>query len=276
MRNIELKPLPLSSWRKIALGTWNKGGDPSVYGVLEVNAEKILARQKSWTARTGEKAPTLTAVVAKATAMTLHKYPQMNALVRFGRIYNRKNVALFLQTAVDDAGKDLSGVVIPEAEDKSLQQILNELQAKSKAIREDKDPNFKQAKNTFSLVPITLVKYVLNFLSFMLYTLNIDMRWAGLPKDPFGSVMITSIGSIGLEEAFAPLVPYSRVPLLLAVGALRDKPTVLDGKVVVAPLFKICVTFDHRIIDGLYAAKMVKMFRGLLETDEGLDQVGLK
>jgi hypothetical protein len=53
MPNVELVPLPLSTWRKIALGSWGGGGDPSVYGILEVNAARILERQKRWAERTG-------------------------------------------------------------------------------------------------------------------------------------------------------------------------------------------------------------------------------
>jgi pyruvate dehydrogenase E2 component (dihydrolipoamide acetyltransferase) len=275
MPNVELTPLKLSTWRKIALGSWHNGGDPSVYGVIDLNAAKIVERQKRWAQRTGGKAPTITTIVARAAALTLHQHPQINGLIRWGKIYNRKNVTLFLQTSVDDSGKDLSGVVIADAENKSLVQIAEELAAKAKAIREDRDPNFKKTKSSFSLIPPFLMRWVLNTISFLLYTLNLDLSWAGLPKDPFGSVMITSIGSLGLDEAFAPLVAYSRVPLLLAIGAVRDRAVVQDGKLAIAPMFKICVTFDHRFVDGVHGAKMVKTVTKILETDEGLDELGL-
>ena len=40
--------------------------------------------------------------------------------------------------------------------------------------------------------------------------------------------MITNIGSIGLDQAYVPLVPYSRVPILIALGAVS--PGFLWGK----------------------------------------------
>jgi pyruvate dehydrogenase E2 component (dihydrolipoamide acetyltransferase) len=275
MPNVDLTPMKLTNWRKIALGSWHSGGDPSVYGVLEMDATRLLERQKRWAERTGTKPPTITVIVARATALTLKAHPQINGLIRWGTIYNRKAVAVFLQTAVDDEGKELSGVTIHDAETKSLEAIGVELAAKARAIREDKDPAFKKAKSTFRFVPPYLMWSVLNFISFLLYTLNLNLKWLGLPKDPFGSVMVTSIGSLGLDEAFAPIVSYSRVPLLLAVGAIRERPVARDGKVVIAPLFKICVTFDHRFIDGIHGAKMVKTVKKFLETDEGLDELGL-
>lgn len=276
MRNLQLSKLELSSWRKIALGSWGRGGDPSVYATLDFNASLLCERQKRYAERTGKRAPTVTAIVAAATAAVMHEYPQLNGMVRWGRIYLRPSVTLFLQTAVDDAGRELSGLSIADAEHKSLEQIVDEIQAKASAIRGDRDPAFKKIKGQFRYVPVFLTRFLLEAVAFLTYTLNLDLSRLGLPRDPFGSVMITSIGSLGLDQAFAPLVPYSRVPLLLAIGTVRDQPVVIDGKLAVAPVFRICATFDHRFIDGVYAAKMAKAMRRLLETDEGLEKLGLR
>ena len=274
-KNLELTALPLTPWRKIALGTWNGGGDPSVYGTLEINARRLVARQKAIAERGGERPPTITAIVATAVARVLKRHPEINALIRFGRIYQRRSVTLFLQAAADDDGKELSGVTINQAEDKSLGEVMGEIRAKAQAIRAGNDPNFKQVKSAFGKIPAFLVGFVMNLISFLVYTLNLDLSGLGLPRDVMGSVMITSIGSIGLDQAFVPLVPYSRVPLLIAVGALGDQVRAEAGEIVVVPVFKLCVTFDHRLVDGLHAAKMAKQMRRLLETDEGLDEVGL-
>jgi pyruvate dehydrogenase E2 component (dihydrolipoamide acetyltransferase) len=120
MPNVELEPIELTTWRKIALGSWRTAGDPSVYGTLELNAAKIEEHRKRFAERTGTKAPTITAIVAAATAAVLRDNPQINGLIRWGRIYKRKSVTLFLQTAVDDEGKELSGVTIRDAEHKAL------------------------------------------------------------------------------------------------------------------------------------------------------------
>lgn len=275
MAHLKLTPLKLGTWRKIALGTWRTVGDPTVYATFEINVTKILARQKKWTETKGTRAPTLTTIVAKATANTLKKHPQINGMIRWGKIYLRDSVTLFLQTAVDDEGTELSGVTIPNAENKSIEEISAELLKKAQAIRQDKDPAFKKTKSMFSVVPAFLMRYLLNFSSYILYTLNINPPFLGLPKDPFGSIMITSVGMLGVDEAYAPLVPYSRVPMLLAICATRDTPIVVDGKITIAPIFKVCGTFDHRFVDGVYGAKMLKTVKSLLETDEGLDKIGM-
>jgi len=58
--------------------------------------------------------------------------------------------------------------------------------------------------------------------------------------------MITNIGSLGLDMAWVPIVPYSRVPILLAVGEVRDIPVAENGEIVVRKVMKINATFDHR------------------------------
>ncbi len=77
--------------------------------------------------------------------------------------------------------------------------------------------------------------------------------------------MITNVGSLGLDVAYVPLVPYSRVPILLAVGAVKAKPIARDGAVVIAKMMNINATFDHRLIDGFHAATMSKVLREWLE-----------
>jgi pyruvate dehydrogenase E2 component (dihydrolipoamide acetyltransferase) len=109
------------------------------------------------------------------------------------------------------------------------------------------------------------LRWSLRVASFVAYTLNVDPTFLGVPRDAFGSVMVTNVGSLGLDIAYPPLVPYSRVPILLAVGAVHDKPVAQDGRVVVAKTMNVSVTFDHRFIDGVHAATMAKVLRTWME-----------
>jgi hypothetical protein len=107
-----------------------------------------------------------------------------------------------------------------------------------------------------------------SLLAFLLYTLNLDLRWAGAPKDAFGSAMVTNIGSLGLEEAYVPLVPYSHVPLLIAVGAVQEEAVVKEGTIVVSKILRCCATFDHRVLDGVHASRMSRSIRQTFDDPE--------
>jgi pyruvate dehydrogenase E2 component (dihydrolipoamide acetyltransferase) len=107
-------------------------------------------------------------------------------------------------------------------------------------------------------MPYRFVRWVVEALGYLCFELNLDLRWAGIPRDPFGSAMVTNIGSLGLEEAYVPLVPYSHVPLLLAVGAIQDEAVVENGALLAGKVFRVCATFDHRVLDGVHASNMSK------------------
>ena len=109
-----------------------------------------------------------------------------------------------------------------------------------------------------------LMNVFLKLLSFFMYTLNLDLSRFGMPKDAFGSATITNVGSLGLETAYVPLVPYTRVPIFVAPGAVMDAPVVEDGKVVPGKLMNVNASFDHRFIDGYHAMVLAQTVREVL------------
>lgn len=264
MPNLALQPKQnLSSFRRIAIGTWRTAGDPSVYGSVELRAEPVLAYLAAFRERTGRRL-TLTHMLVRAVAAVLEEMPDANAILRWNRIYLRKDVGVFFQVAMEDqeTGEiDLSGVTIHDANHKSLMEILDETEARVRQVRAHKDEQLESTRSTFKRIPFLLLNRVLDLIAFLTYELNLDLSWAGIPRDPFGSVMITNIGSLGLQEAYVPLVPYSHVPLLLAVGEVRQVPVVEDGEVRVGQVLPLFATFDHRILDGSHAAHMVRTIK---------------
>ncbi|MEI7703219.1 MAG: dihydrolipoamide acetyltransferase family protein [Deltaproteobacteria bacterium] len=89
-----------------------------------------------------------------------------------------------------------------------------------------------------------------------------------LPDETRGSTLtLSSLGMLGVEEFSAILNPPESA--ILAVGAIRDTPVVVDRQVVIRPVMKVTLTYDHRIIDGAVAARFLTTFR---ERVEGLSE----
>ena len=267
MPNLRLtKKKKLSAFRKMAIGTWQNAYDPQVYGSMNLRMEEALRYLEAFRTSTGKKL-TLNHMMAKATAVVLDKMPDANAILRWNRIYLRRDIGVFFQVAMSDpvTGEiDLSGATIFDAQKKTLVDIVDEFAAKVDKVRAGKDRK-EGSRNLFRRVPFFMLNRLLKMISFFSYTLNLDLRWAGIPRDPFGSAMITNIGSLGLDEAYVPLVPYSRVPLLLAMGAVDDAPVVQGNTIVPGKVMKVCATFDHRILDGAHAAVMARTLRDWME-----------
>src|SRR5689334_20441535 len=111
-RNVDLgPPLKISSWRKIAIGTWKTAADPSVYAIVDLDVAPALRYISRLSEKTGQKI-TLTHFIGKAMALVLEKHPSINCMLRMGRLYPRKSVDVFFQVASDFKGKDLSGTLI--------------------------------------------------------------------------------------------------------------------------------------------------------------------
>lgn len=253
-----------SPFRKIAMGTWKNAADPTVYGLLELDVEDVLKELESYNQKHNIKA-TLNHVIGFAMARCLTIRPEINGFIRGAKIYLRQSVKLFFQVNIPGSGTGneikkatLSGCSIDHAEKMSIRDLATEMKKKVELIRSHKDPELTKNLAMFNYLPWCLSRWHLNLASFLIYGLNLNLKWLGIPQDPFGSIMITNIGSLGIDVAWAPLVPYSRVPLLLTLGAVQKKPWVIDNQVVVRSVLQIGVTFDHRFIDGIHAAQMAK------------------
>jgi pyruvate dehydrogenase E2 component (dihydrolipoamide acetyltransferase) len=106
--------------------------------------------------------------------------------------------------------------------------------------------------------------------------LNLWSPLLGIPKNAFGSIMVTNVGSIGLDFALPALFPPACVPTIIAVGAIYKAPiydTDSEGVVTRTRLerhIRLCGAFDHRYIDGLHASRIARDMRKFTEHPEHL------
>ena len=78
-----------------------------------------------------------------------------------------------------------------------------------------------------------------------------------------GTFTISNLGMFGVEEFVAVLNPPQVA--ILAVGAVKETPVVVDGAVDVAPLMHVTLTCDHRAIDGADGAEFLRTLVALVE-----------
>lgn len=258
----------VSSWRKIAASTWSGPGDPTVYGTMELDAGPALALVERLRKDSGTKV-TITHVVGRAIALAFRERPDLNGIIRRGRIHLRDTVDVFFQVAFE-GGEDLSGVKVERADEKSIPEIARELQDRAERIRSKNDPTLAKTTSLLGKLPAPAVGAAMKAIAFATYDLGLDLTRFGIPFDGFGSVMVTNVGSFGVVHGYAPLVPFARSTALLTIGAVKDKPVAMDGTVVVRPILTVGGTFDHRFIDGFQAGILSKRFIGLMESPEEL------
>lgn len=78
-----------------------------------------------------------------------------------------------------------------------------------------------------------------------------------------GTFSITNIGMIG-GEAATPIINYPEVAIL-ATMKIADRVRAVGGAAVVKKTLPLCLSFDHRVIDGAEAARFMNDLKKVLE-----------
>jgi len=258
-----------SSWRRLAPHVWARPQDPTVYGVLELVVDRALPYLEALSERTGTKIR-LTHLVTKGLGLAIEHNPEANGVISNGRVQVRSSVDIFVQVATE-GGRDLSGTKIRDIDRKSLAEIAGEIAARAESVRNHRDPGVERTKGMVQRLPNFLLGRVVRFLESLIYDWQLDLSRFGVEPDQFGSAMVSNIGNFegfGMSFALAPLVPISRVPIVVLIGQVQRKPVVEDDQVVVRSVVTLGCTFDHRMIDGAQGTSMAAMLREVVEDPE--------
>ncbi|HEY6423870.1 MAG TPA: dihydrolipoamide acetyltransferase family protein [Pseudonocardiaceae bacterium] len=77
-----------------------------------------------------------------------------------------------------------------------------------------------------------------------------------------GTITITNVGVYGVDTGTPILYPGESA--ILALGAIRDMPWVVDGAVVPRKICQLALSFDHRIVDGQQGSQFLANLAALL------------
>ncbi|HUJ62936.1 MAG TPA: 2-oxo acid dehydrogenase subunit E2 [Kofleriaceae bacterium] len=252
-----------SSFRRMAAAMWRSPRDPSIYGSMDVDATASLGFLRRHQEASGVRL-TITHLVARAVALALRDQPELNGKVRFwGRLEQRETIDVFV-TVATAGNRDLSGARIDRADHKSLAELAREVAERAGAIRRGDDRSYRTSKRAFAQLPWWLARPATWLSDVLVNELHVDLPAQGMPSDPFGSAIVTSVGMFGIDAAFAPFVPLARCPMLILVPEVRPRPWAIGDRVEVRPVLRLCATFDHRLIDGAaagrFAARLGELF----------------
>ncbi len=85
-----------------------------------------------------------------------------------------------------------------------------------------------------------------------------------LPQEMEGNTFtISNLGMFGIEQFTAIINPPDAC--ILAIGAIRQEPAVVNNEVKIASKMKVTLSCDHRAVDGALGAKFLQSLKHLLE-----------
>jgi hypothetical protein len=236
-------------FRKMAPAIWGKPKDPSVYGYFELDVTGLSEKTL------------LLPIILKATADTIKENPAMNAMVSMGRVVRRKDHSISVMVNIPGSDNDLSALHLDTSKQLSIPDLRLLVENKAHLVRKDQDPHLGGVLKLVRFLPRHILSFFISAYTSLIYDFNTRLGLRFLPLRPFGSVIISNVGSLGLSGALLPLVPMARSSLMLSVGKITQEARVIDGVIQVRDVVVMGVTFDHRIFDGSHASKMLREFK---------------
>lgn len=207
-------------------------------------------------------------VLGAAAARALRVVPETNARVLGGRVVPFQDVAVGF--AVDiGRGTDLAPCRVDGADRLTPAEIATHVWQGVEALREGADPNYNLSARVAAALPTVLMRPLMAATSVVLGGLGLPVL--GQRGNPLGAVFISNVAPLGIEEVFLAPVPFARAHIYISLGAVTERPVVRDGQVVAVRQFTLCMTGDHRLVDGIQCARYFDAMLGLLRDPTSMD-----
>ena len=258
-------------WRVTAAAIYTTPTDSRVYGTLDIDvtAAKRFLDEKRGSGVKITMTHLATAVLARAVAFDV---PEMNCFIRRGRMIGRERLDVMLPVAIGD-GEGVSSIVIKDAHARSVTSIAEEIRARAEDNRAGKESKTARNKYLLNRIPWPLRRPAFRIMKWITLEMGIKVKSLGLSTDSFGSFIVSDIGSFGLNTGMTSLMPAAKIPAVIVLGKIEEKPVVRNGQIVIRTILPLTGTFDHRIVDGLQIGKLARGIKRNFRKPEWLDEV---
>ncbi len=258
-------------WRVTSAAIYTTPTDSRVYGTLDIDvtdAKRFLDEKREQ----GIKITMVhlaTAVLARAVAFDV---PEMNCFIRRGAVVGRERLDVMVPVSVGgDSG--VTAVILKDAHARTVSSIAEELREKASTGRAGGETRATQNKYLLNSIPWPLRRPVFRFLKWITVDMGIEIKALGLSANSFGSFVVSDIGSFGLNTGMTALMPAAKIPAVIVLGKIEEKPVVRKGEIVVRTILPLTGTFDHRIVDGMQIGKLARGIKRNFRKPEWLDEI---
>jgi len=257
-------------WRVTSAAIYTTPTDSRVYGTLDIDVTDAVAfmRRKREAGVKLTMVHLATAVLARTVAFDV---PEMNCFIRRGGVVGRERLDVMVPVAMD--GEGVTSVIVRDAHARTVTAIAEEVRVRAAEARKGRESKAARNKYLLNRVPWPLRRPVFRFLKWITVDLGLEIPALGLSANSFGSFVVSDIGSHGLTTGMTALMPAAKVPAVIVLGRIEDKPVVRKGEIVARTILPLTGTFDHRIVDGAQIGKLARGIKRNFRKPEWLDSV---
>lgn len=249
--------LPFPAARQLVVDSGYLGAQRHIiHGLLEFDVTGSREFIREHKAKTGESL-SFTAFLVGCLAHAIVAHPMVQAHRNWRNqliVFDDVDVMVTIETKIDSV---VLLHIIRAANRKSFREISDEI----RAIQAE--PSRSEQKTRL----VELGPYLPRFVRFLFWrALRMNPHWQ---KKYGGTVVVTAVGMFGHGGGWG----FGFLPmhtLGLTIGGIADKPTLINGQLVLHEYLCITISIDHDIVDGAPAARFAQCLKELVESGYGL------
>ena len=213
-----------------------------------------------------------------AIAKTIYNRPKLNRFIANRHVYEHNDVVISFVAKVsfEDQAEEVM-LLIPIELDDNIETIGKKITSKVKDIRENnvEKEGANSAIDTLGKLPNIIRIPVVGLLKWMD---NKGILPASLIKDNlyYSSTIVTDIGTFGCSAIYHNITDFGACSSILAIGEVRDKEIIVNGKNKRIKVVDLGLNLDERIADGFYFIKSAKYLKFFLSNPSTLEEAASK
>ena len=225
--------VPLVGMRKVIAEHLTKSYQTAVHvtTVIQVDVSKLVEfreRNKESFQQQYGVRLTYTPFFVKACTDALLEFPMMNATLQDDQILVRHYVHLGVAVALGAKGEE--GLIVPVIRDAHTKSLID--------IARELEDIAARARN----------------------------KTIGVAEVQGATFTLTNPGSYGALIG-TPIINHPQTAIL-GTYAIVKQPIVIDDMIAIRPMMNLCLSYDHRLIDGMYAGRFLQRVKRAIESFE--------
>ncbi len=264
-----IKTLPAMSYLEPFLMSTRADAQNHFEDVIDItNVERYLDQKHA----EGYTDMTLLHVILAAYVRVLSERPSINRFIAGQRIYAANNITCVM-TVKKKMSLESEDTVIKVSFDPrdNIYNVYKKFQVILKESISSEDNSFESVAGLLSKMPRPILRGIVSVLKALDYVGLLPKALAEI--SPFhGSMVITSMGSLGIPAIYHHLYDFGTLPIFISYGSIFAGDAVKrDGTKERHHFVTLKVVTDERICDGYYYASAFKRIKRYILRPELLD-----
>lgn len=225
----------------------------TIHAITEVDISEPRRLLKEHFEKSNEKI-SLTAYIVACLAKVVSEHLIMNSFIKGRKLVYLDDIIISVLVEREIDGERVpEPISIMQAELKTVRQINNEIKAAKKM----------ENQSLGSLSGIGWIRFIPKIL--LKVFVRIADKSVRMAKR-YGKVGVTSIGMFSKDAVW--FIPHGSATVLITVGSINKKVIEIDGKIIAREHLCITASFDHNLIDGAPATRILNRFIEIIRSGD--------